>query len=169
MPIHPHYPQQTINYIIHHPKPKPLLTYPTSFQSPLPQIHIQFILHSTQHHIHNPTPINSSQHIPYLIYTSPTTPKPKPTLLPHRPIHRLLHNPNYLQFNQNTTLLLSPTLPFHPPTFQIYPPLLNPPPLLITSKHTFLNPQFLHQPITQNKLNTISLTSSLFNQIPTQP
>ena len=66
--------------------------------------------------------------------------------------------------NENTTVLLSGTVAFDAATFEIYGPLLNGGRLVITSKDTLLNPQ-LNQAITENKVNTMWLTSSLFNQI----
>ena len=85
--------------------------------------------------------------------------------MPHRGIDRLVHNPNYVELNENTTVLLSGTVAFDAATFEIYGPLLNGGRLVITSKDTLLNPQLLNQAITENKVNTMWLTSSLFNQI----
>ncbi|MDU1926568.1 MAG: non-ribosomal peptide synthetase, partial [Staphylococcus epidermidis] len=115
--------------------------------------------------IDNPRGINCSEDIAYVIYTSGTTGKPKGTLVPHRGIDRLVHNPNYVELNENTTVLLSGTVAFDAATFEIYGPLLNGGRLVITSKDTLLNPQLLDQAITENKVNTMWLTSSLFNQI----
>ncbi|MDU2311023.1 MAG: non-ribosomal peptide synthetase, partial [Staphylococcus epidermidis] len=115
--------------------------------------------------IDNPRGINCSEDIAYVIYTSGTTGKPKGTLVPHRGIDRLVHNPNYVELNENTAVLLSGTVAFDAATFEIYGPLLNGGRLVITSKDTLLNPQLLDQAITENKVNTMWLTSSLFNQI----
>ena len=50
-------------------------------------------------------------------------------------------------------------------TFEIYGALLNGGRLIITSKDTLLNPTQLGQTIAVNQINTMWLTSSLFNQI----
>ncbi|MDU1490579.1 MAG: AMP-binding protein, partial [Staphylococcus epidermidis] len=139
IPIDPDYPEERINYIIEDAKPKAV--------------------------IDNPRGINCSEDIAYVIYTSGTTGKPKGTLVPHRGIDRLVHNPNYVELNENTAVLLSGTVAFDAATFEIYGPLLNGGRLVITSKDTLLNPQLLDQAITENKVNTMWLTSSLFNQI----
>ncbi|HAR0545982.1 TPA: AMP-binding protein, partial [Enterococcus faecium] len=124
-----------------------------------------FIVGSREQEIDNPRGINCSEDIAYVIYTSGTTGKPKGTLVPHRGINRLVHNPNYVELNENTAVLLSGTVAFDAATFEIYGPLLNGGRLVITSKDTLLNPQLLDQAITENKVNTMWLTSSLFNQI----
>ncbi|MDU3970190.1 MAG: AMP-binding protein, partial [Staphylococcus epidermidis] len=142
IPIDPDYPEERINYIIEDAKPKAVLTYRTSFQSDLPQMDIEFIVGSREQEIDNPRGINCSEDIAYVIYTSGTTGKPKGTLVPH-----------------------SGTVAFDAATFEIYGPLLNGGRLVITSKDTLLNPQLLDQAITENKVNTMWLTSSLFNQI----
>ena len=165
IPIDPDYPEERINYIIEDAKPKAILTYHTSFQSDLPQMDIEFIVGSREQEIDDPRGINCSEDIAYVIYTSGTTGKPKGTLVPHRGIDRLVHNPNYVELNENTAVLLSGTVAFDAATFEIYGPLLNGGRLVITSKDTLLNPQLLDQAITENKVNTMWLTSSLFNQI----
>ena len=165
IPIDPDYPEERMNYIIEDAKPKAVVTYRTSFQSDLPQMDIELIVDSKEHDIDNPRGINCSEDIAYVIYTSGTTGKPKGTLVPHRGIDRLVHNPNYVELNENTTVLLSGTVAFDAATFEIYGPLLNGGRLVITSKDTLLNPQLLDQAITENKVNTMWLTSSLFNQI----
>ena len=99
-----------MNYIIEDAKPKAVVTYRTSFQSGLPQMDIELIVDSREHDIDNPRGINCSEDIAYVIYTSGTTGKPKGTLVPHRGIDRLVHNPNYVELNENTTVLLSGTV-----------------------------------------------------------
>ena len=164
IPIDPDYPEERMNYIIEDAKPKAVVTYRTSFQSGLPQMDIELIVDSREHDIDNPRGINCSEDIAYVIYTSGTTGKPKGTLVPHRGIDRLVHNPNYVELNEK--ILLSGTVAFDAATFEIYGPLLNGGRLVITSKDTLLNPQLLDQAITENKVNTMWLTSSLFiNQI----
>ena len=54
---------------------------------------------------------------------------------------------------------------FDAATFEIYGALLNGGRLIITSKDTLLNPTQLGQTIAVNQINTMWLTSSLFNQI----
>ena len=43
---------------------------------------------------------------------------PKGTLVPHRGIDRLVHNPNYVELNENTTVLLSGTVAFDAATLK---------------------------------------------------
>ncbi len=165
LPIDPDYPDERTNYIIEDARPKAIVTYHTTLQSDLPKVKLETLEWSMAHHIDNPRRINSTEDIAYVIYTSGTTGRPKGTLVPHRGIDRLVHKPNYVKLNETTTVLLSGTVAFDAATFEIYGALLNGGRLVITSKDTLLNPTLLGQAIAENKVNTMWLTSSLFNQI----
>ncbi|MBO0090267.1 hypothetical protein JND37_15290, partial [Listeria monocytogenes] len=73
--------------------------------------------------------------------------------------------PNYVELNNQTVILLSGTVAFDAATFEIYGALLNGGCLVLTSKDTLLNPVQLGQTIVNQQVNTMWLTSSLFNQI----
>ena len=57
-----------------------------------------------------------------------------------RGIDRLVHEPNYVELNNQTVILLSGTVAFDAATFEIYGALLNGGCLVLTSKDTLLNP-----------------------------
>ena len=89
----------------------------------------------------------------------------KGTVIAHRGIDRLVHQPNYVELNDDTVILLSGTIAFDAATFEIYGALLNGGRLIITSKDTLLDSKQLGQTIADKQVNTMWLTSSLFNQI----
>ncbi|WP_251352516.1 AMP-binding protein, partial [Staphylococcus aureus] len=71
----------------------------------------------------------------------------------------------YVPLNEETTMLLSGTIAFDAATFEIYGALLNGGTIIITSKEQLLNTSVLGRLIKENDVNTMWLTSSLYNQI----
>ncbi|MCI2954787.1 amino acid adenylation domain-containing protein [Staphylococcus caprae] len=165
LPIDPDYPDDRTAYIIEDAQPKAVVTYQTTLHSDIPQIQLEQIDWYSDNHLENPSHINTAEDTAYIIYTSGTTGKPKGTVVPHKGIDRLVHQPNYVELNHETVILLSGTVAFDAATFEIYGALLNGGRLIITSKDTLLNPTQLGQTIAVNQINTMWLTSSLFNQI----
>ncbi|HDC9766312.1 TPA: AMP-binding protein, partial [Staphylococcus aureus] len=115
--------------------------------------------------IDNLSKCNTLEDHAYVIYTSGTTGNPKGTLIPHRGIVRLVHQNHYVPLNEETTILLSGTIAFDAATFEIYGALLNGGKLIVAKKEQLLNPIAVEQLINENDVNTMWLTSSLFNQI----
>lgn len=166
LPIDPDYPEDRTTFIIEDAQPKAIVTYHATLQSDIPQIELDtFDWNGDEAETDNPSHINTDEDTAYIIYTSGTTGKPKGTVVPHRGIDRLVHEPNYVELNNQTVILLSGTVAFDAATFEIYGALLNGGCLVLTSKDTLLNPVQLGQTIVNQQVNTMWLTSSLFNQI----
>ena len=166
LPIDPDYPEDRTTFIIEDAQPKAIVTYQATIQSDIPQIELDtFDWNGDEAETDNPSHINTDEDTAYIIYTSGTTGKPKGTVVPHRGIDRLVHEPNYVELNNQTVILLSGTVAFDAATFEIYGALLNGGCLVLTSKDTLLNPVQLGQTIVNQQVNTMWLTSSLFNQI----
>lgn len=165
LPIDPDYPQERTHYILKDAMPKAIITYHITLQSDLPLIKMEEINWDECTYIDNLPHINTPEDTAYVIYTSGTTGKPKGTVIAHRGIDRLVHQPNYVELNDDTVILLSGTIAFDAATFEIYGALLNGGRLIITSKDTLLDSKQLGQTIADKQVNTMWLTSSLFNQI----
>ncbi len=101
----------------------------------------------------------------YYMYTSGTTGQPKATMVTHRNILRLVRNTNYVHLGQDTRMILTGSLAFDASTLEIWGALLNGGELYIASANTLVNSTLLRKYIHDNKINTMWLTSSLFNQM----
>ena len=134
LPIDPDYPDDRTAYIIEDAQPKAVVTYQTTLHSDIPQIQLEKIDWYADNHLENPSHINTAEDTAYIIYTSGTTGKPKGTVIPHKGIDRLVHQPNYVELNHETVILLSGTVAFDAATFEIYGALLNGGRLIITSR-----------------------------------
>ncbi|HCX2472902.1 TPA: amino acid adenylation domain-containing protein, partial [Staphylococcus aureus] len=165
VPIDPNYPSDRQEYILKDATPKVVITYQVVFNNNdecIPHFELDTIVWEE---VDNLSKCNTLEDHAYVIYTSGTTGNPKGTLIPHRGIVRLVHQNHYVPLNEKTTILLSGTIAFDAATFEIYGALLNGGKLIVAKTEQLLNPIALEQLINENDVNTMWLTSSLFNQI----
>ncbi|WP_081481590.1 non-ribosomal peptide synthetase [Paenibacillus elgii] len=104
----------------------------------------------------------------YVIYTSGTTGKPKGVMVEHRNVTRLVKNTNYVELNEQTRILQTGAVVFDASTFEIWGALLNGGQLCLTTSDNILDGRRLKQVIQQYGINTMWLTSPLFNQLSQQ-
>ncbi|HCX2213583.1 TPA: amino acid adenylation domain-containing protein, partial [Staphylococcus aureus] len=165
VPIDPNYPSDRQEYILKDATPKVVITYQALYENGKQNINHIDLNKIAWKNIDNLSKCNTLEDHAYVIYTSGTTGNPKGTLIPHRGIVRLVHQIHYVPLNEETTILLSGTIAFDAATFEIYGALLNGGKLIVAKKEQLLNPIALEQLINENDVNTMWLTSSLFNQI----
>lgn len=103
----------------------------------------------------------------YIMYTSGSTGKPKGVMVEHRSVIRLVKNTNYIDLKEEDKLLLTGAIVFDATTFEIWGSLLNGMELYIVSEEVLLDVEKLYTTIDKLKINTMWLTSPLFNQIST--
>ncbi|WP_268531167.1 AMP-binding protein, partial [Bacillus atrophaeus] len=109
--------------------------------------------------------MNTVNDLIYLIYTSGTTGKPKGVMVEHKSVTRLVHRPNYVELNKDTVILQTGSLSFDAATFEIWGALLNGGELQIGSHDVIMDTATLKQTIAKHKINTMFLTTALFNQL----
>ncbi|HEK4303235.1 TPA: amino acid adenylation domain-containing protein, partial [Staphylococcus aureus] len=165
VPIDPNYPSDRQEYILKDVTPKVVITYQALYENGKQNINHIDLNKIAWKNIDNLSKCNTLEDHAYVIYTSGTTGNPKGTLIPHRGIVRLVHQNHYVPLNEETTILLSGTIAFDAATFEIYGALLNGGKLIVAKKEQLLNPIAVEQLINENDVNTMWLTSSLFNQI----
>ncbi len=165
VPIDPNYPSDRQEYILKDATPKVVVTYQALYENGKQNINHIDLNKIAWKNIDNLSKCNTLEDHAYVIYTSGTTGNPKGTLIPHRGIVRLVHQNHYVPLNEETTILLSGTIAFDAATFEIYGALLNGGKLIVAKKEQLLNPIAVEQLINENDVNTMWLTSSLFNQI----
>ncbi|WP_260984060.1 AMP-binding protein, partial [Bacillus sp. WP8] len=80
------------------------------------------------------------------MYTSPSTPKPKPVVIPHQNLIPLLTSTQHsFHFHQHHLSTIFHSYPFHFSLSQISPPLLYPPTLVILPHTISPSPQDMLQ------------------------
>jgi amino acid adenylation domain-containing protein len=103
----------------------------------------------------------------YVIYTSGSTGKPKGVVVPHRGVHRLVSETNYLEF-RGQAFLQTCSLVFDVSIMEIWGALLNGGSVIICPFEHVPTPALLRQVISDHGVETAWLTTSLFNAVATE-
>ncbi|UCH93956.1 MAG: amino acid adenylation domain-containing protein [Candidatus Aminicenantes bacterium] len=109
--------------------------------------------------------VNTADDLAYIMYTSGSTGRPKGVIVEHRNVVRLVVNTNYIRLTGETRILQTGAPVFDATTFEIWGALLNGGQLVLVEKEVILDAHQLGQALHQNKINTLWLTSPLFNQL----
>lgn len=113
----------------------------------------------------NQTLTIGSKNLAYVMYTSGSTGTAKGVMVEHRNVVRLVKNNEYVALNQAERLLQTSAFEFDASTFEIWGSLLNGLTLYLVSKEDVINPSNLKNIINKDIIDTIWLTSSLFNRL----
>ncbi len=112
----------------------------------------------------NRKPSEYSPHA-YIMYTSGSTGKPKGVLVEQRGIVRLVKFTNYVPLSEETIILQTGAVVFDATTFEMWGALLNGGKLILTEKEEIVNANRLGKTLFNQNVNTLWLSSALFNQL----
>ncbi|WP_260449781.1 non-ribosomal peptide synthetase, partial [Listeria innocua] len=101
----------------------------------------------------------------YIMYTSGTTGTPKGVQVMHQNVIKLAFDQTVLQSNESTCLLQTGSLAFDASTYEIWGTLLNGGTLILPEGDQLLNAKKLTLLLKKNRVNTLWLTVTLFNQL----
>ncbi|MEO1366121.1 MAG: amino acid adenylation domain-containing protein, partial [Acidobacteriota bacterium] len=100
----------------------------------------------------------------YINYTSGSTGKPKGVLATHRSIVRLLFDTNYVDLDQQSSVLQMSNASFDGATFEIWAPLLRGG-CCVLYPDEIPDPQLIGRMIRDSGVNTLFITTALFNRV----
>lgn len=106
----------------------------------------------------------STSELAYVMYTSGTSGAPNPVGVPHSGVIRLARKPDYVVLSQDTVTLQLAPLAFDASTFEIWGAWLNGGCCVLFPAEA-TNLSLLEATIARHKVNTLWLTSSLFNTV----
>ncbi|MFL6332079.1 MAG: amino acid adenylation domain-containing protein [Pyrinomonadaceae bacterium] len=101
----------------------------------------------------------------YVIYTSGSTGRPKGICIPHRAINRLVRDTDYVQLEARDRVAQASNSSFDAATFEVWGALLNGAALVILPKEVAISPADLTRQLKERGVNTLFLTTALFNQV----
>ncbi|MGI0116165.1 amino acid adenylation domain-containing protein [Zooshikella sp. RANM57] len=170
VPLDPQYPEDRLRYLLSDSQVSWVLTE-SGLEQRLPLTDQQAVVldsldvQNTMATYPTTAPVVSvDEHSPaYVIYTSGSTGQPKGVVVPHRGILRLVLNNPEVPVDQNTVMLQSASVTFDAATLELWGPLLNGGQVVLYPEEV-VAPAQLATCINQHQVNTIWLTSGLFDQ-----
>lgn len=166
VPIDASYPAERMQYIINDCKPKVIILYQVElpFDVDIPVVHLEENTEWTEPE-DNVVQVNQPEDLAYCIYTSGTTGNPKGVMIEHKSIIRLVVNSNYTKLDENMVLLQTGQLAFDASTFEIWGCLLNGGQIHLMEESTLLDFSRFKNYLIDNRINTMFITTALFNQM----
>ncbi|GGX08656.1 non-ribosomal peptide synthase/polyketide synthase [Aquimarina muelleri] len=170
LPIDPAYPKGRIDHMLTDTGAQ-LMIVSGSHESP--EDFMGTVLRLEEVEIANYSTTNIEAKIPsdqlcYIMYTSGSTGTPKGVQIMHRNVIRLVKSCTYINLDEQTRFLQTGAPVFDATTIEIWGSLLNGGSLYLIDNDSLLDAKKLGQKIKEYQINTMWLTSPLFNQLVNQ-
>ncbi|MBQ0011702.1 MAG: amino acid adenylation domain-containing protein, partial [Clostridiales bacterium] len=164
VPVDPSYPADRIAFMLEDAQPKAVLTYMTTIETEIPVIDLSDSSVYTGM-TEDPECVNHAEDLIYCIYTSGTTGKPKGSTIIHRNVVRLVKHTNFAELDEQTVILQTGSMSFDASTLEVWGTLLNGGKLVLTNIEVLTDSHRLKALIDMQGVNTMWMTSTLFNQM----
>ena len=177
VPLDPTYPQERLAVMLADAQPKAILTQ-SELSGVLPSQESSIVNRQSsiinldtdwstiaQQPTTNPASQPTAANLAYIMYTSGSTGRPKGITIPHRAISRLVCNTNYVAFGPDLCIGMVSNTAFDAATFEIWGALLHGASLVGVPKEVALSPTDFARFIREQGIDTMFLTTALFNQM----
>ncbi|HEY0737984.1 MAG TPA: amino acid adenylation domain-containing protein [Herpetosiphonaceae bacterium] len=170
VPLDPTYPAERLRFMLEDTA-TPVVITESALAVSLPPHRVQLVCLDTDaerlsaQRTDNPAHQATSEDLAYVMYTSGSTGRPKGVMIPHRAITRLVCNTNYVQLTADDRIGMVSNVSFDAATMELWGALLNGGRLVGVSREVVLSPQSFADYIREQRIDTMFLTSALFNHI----
>jgi|GEM_PF-419392 len=171
VPLDREYPEARLRYMMEDAKLNTVITHRAIFgQSPIPAAAALCLDDDTvsagmeKCSTHVKAEATAQDHA-YIIYTSGSTGNPKGVQVDHRAVVRLVKNTNYISLTSDSVVAQASNMSFDAMTFEFWGALLNGGQLVYVAKNTLINPKQLGNALREKNIDTLFITTALFNAI----
>ena len=177
LPLDPAYPAARLGLMLKDAGPALVLTTATHCPTIDPEIRTILVDQLLPELVHdadadvdtgNPSPRTGPAQLAYLMYTSGSTGVPKGTAIPQQAILRLVHDADYITLEPQIRIAQVSNASFDAATFEIWGALLNGGSIVIVPRETILSCKTFAAVLVSQQINTLFLTTALFNQFAEQ-
>ena len=174
LPLDPDYPPQRVQLMLADSGSKLLLTTAGRQRALGHSSEVEVILldqlwptlaADSQTRADNPALLEGSTRLAYVMYTSGSTGIPKGIAVSQRAVIHLVHNTDYVTLGPKDCIAQVANASFDAATFEIWGALLNGASLVIMSRETTLSPSAFAGALKEQRINTLFLTTALFNRM----
>ena len=169
VPVDPSYPEERIRYMLEDCRPKAILTCQAGVPSLPDDAAVPVIDLAGGDAFEGRTDDlkvrRRATDLAYCIYTSGTTGQPKGSVIENRSILRLVKGVDYVTLDGHTVMLQTGSMSFDASTLEVWGTLLNGGRLVLGTREAILNGESLKDLIARERVNTMWMTSTLFNQM----
>ncbi|HEU4886738.1 MAG TPA: amino acid adenylation domain-containing protein, partial [Thermoanaerobaculia bacterium] len=174
VPLDPSHPRERLAWMLEDSAPVALLIQSDNeellpeVELPVLRLDVDLPVLARRLPAHNPdarTQGLTSNHLAYVIYTSGSTGTPKGVMVEQRNVIQLASARDYVALHQESVVAQASNAAFDAATFEIWGPLLNGGRLVIVDKETLIDPEQLHKRLVAERVDTLFITTALFNRI----
>ena len=168
VPLDSDYPEQRLAFMVEDAQLPVIITQQSLLDRLPPLTGELFCLDRCREHIeresiHDLVGETGPENTAYVIYTSGSSGKPKGVQVSHRAVNRLVCGTDYVSLDASDCVAQVSSTSFDAATFEIWGALLNGARLVIIGKETLLLAEQFSQRIRSHGVNTLFLTTALFN------
>lgn len=170
VPLDPDYPRDRLTFILETSQCPVLVTHGVTAADLAGEGHDRVLVDTSDCTIDSESdadPANSTdpENTAYVIFTSGSTGTPKGIVIPHRAINHLIAAADYVDLRSSNCMAQASNASFDATTFEVWGALLSGAQLVGLPLDVILSPRDFAEEIRRQRIDTLFLTTALFNQI----